>query len=57
MRHQIGWCLQFVVLVLLPMLILWQLSLGFSVLVMPASLLVGIFVFWIGTKLREHKSH
>ncbi len=57
MRHQIGWCLQFVVLVLLPMLILWQLSLGFSVSVMPVSLLVGIVVFWIGTKLREHKSH
>ncbi len=53
MRHQIGILLQFVVLVYLPMLILWQLEFGFRLILMPALTLVGILVFWIGYKLRE----
>jgi hypothetical protein len=53
MRHHIGFLLQFVVLVFLPMLILWQLEFGFRLILMPALTLVGIVVFWIGYKLRE----
>jgi hypothetical protein len=53
MRHHIGFLLQFVVLVFLPMLILWQLEFGFRLILMPALTLVGILVFWIGYKLRE----
>lgn len=53
MRHRIGRLLQFVVLVFLPMLILWQLEFGFRLVLMPALTLVGIVVFWIGTRLRE----
>jgi hypothetical protein len=53
MRHQIGIFLQFLVLVFLPMLILWQLEFGFRLILMPALTLVGILVFWIGYKLRE----
>jgi hypothetical protein len=52
-RQQIGVLLQFAVLVLLPMLILWQLEFGFRLILMPALTLVGIVVFWIGYKLRE----
>jgi hypothetical protein len=53
MRHQVGFLLQFAVLVFLPMLILWQLEYGFRLLWMPALTLVGILVFWIGYRLRE----
>ncbi len=53
MRQHIGVLLQFVVLVFLPMLILWQLVFGFRLVLMPALTLVGIVVFWIGNKLRE----
>lgn len=53
MRHQIGIALQFVVLVFLPLLILWQLQFGFKLIYMPALLVVGIIVFFVGTRLRE----
>jgi hypothetical protein len=53
MRHQIGVLLQFLVLVFLPMLIIWQLNFGFRLILMPALTLVAIVVFWIGYKLRE----
>jgi hypothetical protein len=53
MRHQIGMGLQFVVLVFLPMLIIWQLEFGFPLIYMPALLLVGVIAFTIGTRLRE----
>ena len=53
MRQQIGILLQFIVLVFLPMLILWQLEFGFRLILMPALTLCGIIVFWIGYKLRE----
>jgi hypothetical protein len=53
MRHRLGILLQLAVLVFLPMLVLWQLEFGFWLLVMPAMTVLGIVVFWIGTKLRE----
>ena len=53
MRHQIGLGLQFLALVFLPMLILWQMEFGFKLIYMPALLLVGVVVFIIGTRLRE----
>ncbi len=53
MRHQIGVALQFLVLVLVPMLIIWQLEFGFPLLYMPGLLLLGVVVFTIGTRLRE----
>ena len=52
LRHYIGMGLQFVVLVFLPLLVIWQLNFGFALIYMPALLLVGIVVFSIGTKLR-----
>lgn len=53
MKHQIGTALQFLVLVFLPLLIIWQLEFGFRLIYMPALLLVGIVIFTIGTQLRE----
>lgn len=53
MKHQIGVVLQFLVLVFLPILIIWQLEFGFKLLYMPGLLLVGILIFTIGTQLRE----
>jgi len=55
MRQQIGFLMQLAVLALLPMLILWQLNYGFELIWMPAMTVLGIFVFWIGYKLRESK--
>lgn len=53
MRQQLGFLLQLAVLALLPMLIVWQLMVGFPLLWMPALTVVGIAIFWIGNKLRE----
>lgn len=53
MRQQIGLLCQLAVLSLLPALIVWQLEFGFRLIIMPASLAVGIVVFWIGYRLRE----
>jgi hypothetical protein len=44
--------LQFIVLVFLPLLVIWQLNFNFRLIWMPALLVVGIVVFVIGTKLR-----
>jgi hypothetical protein len=55
MLHQIGFVMQFGVLVALPLLILWQLEFGIPLVVMPISLLIGIVVFWLGTRLRESR--
>ena len=52
MKHYLGIFLQFIVLVFLPLLILWQLNFGFELIYMPALTVVGIVVFFIGTKLR-----
>ena len=53
MRQQFGFLLQFLALVFLPMLVLWQLQYGFQLIWMPAMLLVGAAVFIVGTRLRE----
>jgi hypothetical protein len=53
MRHQAGILLQIIALAWLPLLILYQLNFGFQLLVMPTGLMVGIAIFWIGTRLRE----
>lgn len=45
--------MQIAALVFLPLLILWQLQFGFRLIWMPALLLVGAAVFFIGTRLRE----
>lgn len=52
MKHHIGMFLQFIVLVFLPLLVIWQLNFGFPLIWMPGLLVVGIVVFSIGTKLR-----
>ncbi len=53
MKHYIGIFCQFVVLCVLPVLVLWQLLFGIPLIVMPISLLTGVILFTIGTKLRE----
>ena len=53
MKHHLGLLLQLMVLGALPALVVFQLCFGFRLIVMPASLLVGIVVFWIGSALRE----
>ena len=47
--------LQLVTLGALPSLVLFQLIYGFRLIVMPASLLIGVICFSIGTALRESK--
>jgi hypothetical protein len=53
MRQHIGITMQFLTLVFLPLLILWQLEFGFPLIWMPGLLVVGILVFTICTRLRE----
>lgn len=53
MKHHLGWLLQLAVLGFLPGLIVYQLTYGIPLIVMPALLLVGMIVFSIGTRLRE----
>jgi hypothetical protein len=53
MRHQAGILLQIIALTWLPLLIIYQLNFGFQLLVMPTGLMIGIAIFWIGTRLRE----
>ncbi len=53
MKHQIGTLLQLFVLSVLPVLILWQLSFGIPLIVMPVCLTIGIVLFALGTRLRE----
>lgn len=53
MRHQVGFALQLVVLMFLPLVIGWQLFFGFPLIAMPACLLVGICVFSVGHVLRR----
>jgi hypothetical protein len=52
MKHYIGIFLQFITLVFLPLLVIWQLSFGFKLIWMPGLTVAGIIVFTIGTKLR-----
>lgn len=53
MRNLIGFGLQFIALVFLPLLILWQLNFGFELLWMPLLTLGGAAVFYVGHRLRE----
>lgn len=52
MTHHLGIFLQFLALVFLPILIIWQLNFGFPLIWMPGLTLAGIAVFMVGTKLR-----
>jgi len=53
MKQQLGTFLQFVTLVFLPLLMLWQLNWGLHIIWMPIGLVVGVVLFTIGNKLRE----
>lgn len=53
MRHHLGILLQILALAWLPLLIVYQLILGFQLLVMPICTVIGMVLFWIGTRLRE----
>ena len=53
MRQQLGFILQLLVLMFLPLVIGWQLFFGFNLTIMPASLIVAITFFSIGHLLRR----
>ena len=53
MKHHLGLFLQFIVLATLPVLVVWQLLFHIPLVVMPASLVIGLIVFTLGTQLRE----
>lgn len=53
MRHHLGILLQIIALTGLPLLIVYQLNFGFRLLFMPICTVIGIVVFWMGTRLRE----
>lgn len=53
MRHHLGIFLQILALAGLPLLILFQLNFGIRLVVMPTCTLIGIVIFWLGTRLRE----
>ncbi len=53
MRQQIGYFMQLAALGFVPLLIVWQLAFSFRLILMPALLLCGAFVFWLGRKLSE----
>lgn len=53
MKQQLGFLMQLFVLAMLPMLILFQLSFGIQLIVMPVSLVIGIVLFSIGVQLRK----
>ncbi len=52
-RNLLGMFLQIVALLSLPVLILWQLEVGFALLWMPGLTLLGVGMFFIGHKLRD----
>jgi hypothetical protein len=52
-RQQIGFVLQLLVLMILPLVVGWQLFFGFRLIVMPASVLVAIAIFSMGQVLRR----
>ena len=55
MKQTLGMMLQLLALGTLPSIVIFQLIYGFTLIVMPISLLCGIVVFGIGTLLREAK--
>lgn len=54
-RQSIGFLLQLIVLMFLPLVIGWQLFFGFPLLVMPTATLLGIVVFSLGHALRQSR--
>ena len=52
-RQRIGFVLQLMVLMFLPLVIGWQLFFGFPLVVMPAALVAAIGLFWLGHLLRR----
>lgn len=55
MLHHLGMTLQMAAMIFLPLLILYQLNFGFKLIVMPVCTVIGIVIFFIGTRLREMK--
>jgi len=55
-RQKIGWVLQLIVLMFLPMTIGWQLFWGFKLIYMPACVVIAIAFFWVGYVLRNDGS-
>lgn len=53
MQNTIGFVMQFLALVMLPLLIIWQLNFGFQLLWMPGLTLAGMVLFWTGHSLRD----
>lgn len=54
MRQQIGFMLQFLILVFLPMLLFFDIDYGIKrLVVMPVILAVSAGLFFVGHKLRE----
>ncbi len=53
MRQNLGMLMQLLVLMLLPLLIVFQLNFGMRLILMPALTLVGIAVFTLGHFLRR----
>ncbi|MDA1017215.1 MAG: hypothetical protein O3A00_22505 [Planctomycetota bacterium] len=53
MKQQLGVLLQFATLVFLPVLVVWEVTLRFPLIVMPAALLGSYLIFNLGAKLRE----
>ncbi len=53
MRQQLGFVLQLIVLMLLPLVVGWQLYFGFPLIAMPACVLVAVAVFSVGQMLRK----
>jgi len=52
-RQQVGFVLQLLVLMFLPLVIGWQLFFGFPLIAMPACVLLAIAVFSAGHLLRR----
>lgn len=52
-RQRLGFVLQLLVLMFLPLVIGWQLFFGFPLLVMPAATLTAIVIFTLGHFLRR----
>jgi len=52
-RQRVGFVMQFLVLVFLPMVIGWQLFFGFPLLGMPIATLLAVAVFSVGHALRK----
>jgi hypothetical protein len=52
-RQQVGFVLQMIVLMFLPLIIGWQLFFGFPLIAMPACVVLAIAVFSVGHALRK----